>query len=53
MIQFGIILGICPNLVSGVSFPVEMKSGIAAALNIIKSERGLFECVNMLFDRMT
>ena len=33
-IQFVVILGICPNLVSGVGLPVEMRSGFAAALNI-------------------
>ena len=52
-IQFVVILGICPNLVSGVGLPVEMRSGFASALNIhcsIKSERRLFECVNTLVD---
>ena len=52
-IQFVVILGICPNLVSGVGLPVEMRSGFAAALNVhcsIKSERRLFECVNTLVD---
>ena len=52
-IQFVVILGICPNLVSGVGLPVEMRSGFAAALNIhcsIKSERRLFECVITLVD---
>ena len=52
-IQFVVILGICPNLVSGVGLPVEMRSGFAGALNIhrsIKSERRLFECVNTLVD---
>ena len=52
-IQFVVILGICPNLVSGVGLPAEMRSGFAAALNIhcsIKSERRLFECVNTLVD---
>ena len=52
-IQFVVILGICPNLVSGVGLPVEMRSGFAAALNIhcsVKSERRLFECVNTLVD---
>ena len=33
-IQFVVILGICPSLVSGVGLPVEMRSGFAAALNI-------------------
>ena len=52
-IQFVVILGICPNLVSGVGLPVELRSGFAAALNIhcsIKSERHLFECVITLVD---
>ena len=52
-VQFVVILRICPNLVSGVGLPVEMRSGFAAALNIhcsIKSDRRLFECVITLAD---
>ena len=54
-IQFITIIGICPDLVSGVGFPEEARSGIASALNIncsIKSERRVFECVNILVDCM-
>ena len=52
-IQFVVILGICPNLISGVGAPVEKRSGFASILNIhctVKSERRLFECVNALVD---
>ena len=52
-IQFVVILGICPNLISGVGLPVEKRSGFASVLNIqcgVKSERRLFECINTLVD---
>ncbi|XP_078383567.1 transport and Golgi organization protein 6 homolog [Oculina patagonica] len=52
-IQFVVILGICPNLISGVGLPVEKRSGFASVLNIhcnFKSERRLFECINTLVD---
>lgn len=52
-IQFVVMLGICPNLISGVGLPVEKRSGFASVLNIgcsVKSERHLFECINTLVD---
>ena len=52
-IQFVVILGICPNLLSGVGVPVQKRSGFASLLNIrcsINNERRLFECINTLVD---
>ena len=52
-IQFVVILGICPNLLSGVGLPIEKRSGFASLLNIhcnVKSERRLFECADTLVE---
>ena len=53
VVQFVVILGICPNLLPGVGLPVERRSGFASVLNIhkgLKNERQLFKCVDTLIE---
>ncbi|XP_067047610.1 transport and Golgi organization protein 6 homolog isoform X1 [Acropora muricata] len=53
VVQFVVILGICPNLLPGVGLPVERRSGFASVLNIhkgLKNERELFKCVDTLIE---
>lgn len=53
IVQFVVILGICPNLLPGVGLPVGRRSGFASVLNIhksLKNERQLFKCVDTLIE---
>ena len=53
VVQFVVILGICPNLLPGVGLPVERRSGFASVLSIhkgLKNERQLFKCVDTLIE---
>lgn len=51
VIQFIVVLGVCPNLLEGVGIPIEQRTGYSAALlsgHGVKCPNCLYECVTTL-----